>query len=53
MPASFHETSQSLLVTVDYHTDIVHPRFSTQGSDSSESVNNWAVEIMNGLKDLN
>lgn len=34
------------------HTHIVHPRFSTQGSDSSESVNNWAVRIMNGLKDL-
>lgn len=34
------------------HTHIVHPRFSSQENDSSEAVNNWAVRIMNGLKDL-
>ena len=34
------------------HTHIVHPRFSSQGNDSSEAVNNWAVRIMNVLKDL-
>lgn len=34
------------------HTHIVHPRFSSQGNESSEAVNNWAVRIMNELKDL-
>jgi len=34
------------------HTYIIHPRFSVQENCSIESVNNWAMRIMNGLRDL-
>jgi hypothetical protein len=34
------------------HTYIIHPRFSLQENCSRESVNNWAMIIMNGLRDL-
>lgn len=34
------------------HTYIIHPRFSLQENCSTESVNNWAMRIMNGLRDL-
>ncbi len=34
------------------HIHIVHPRFPTQESGSSDSVSNWAVRIMNGLRAL-
>lgn len=31
------------------HTHIVHPRLPAQDIDSEESVNNWAVRIINTL----
>lgn len=34
------------------HTYIIHPRFSVQENCSIESVKNWAMRIMNGLRDL-
>ena len=34
------------------HIHIVHPRFSPNGSDSSESIRNWATRIIHSLMNL-
>jgi len=36
----------------DAHTYIIHPRLSAQEKKSTESINNWATRVINGLKDL-